>query len=193
MLSFERRAMCWISGGDSACRCDLVALLDRAEEVLVVVDAEVGVVSALHQDACAADRQRLLDLLEDDGLRKQVALGAIAGPAVERAEVAVGDADVRVVDVAVDDERDPPRVGAASAELVGGLADRDEVLRLEERKRLGVADPLARERLVEDLGDHAGTASPWTKRRFGTRSSSPASRASSRNVKSAARSRGPKR
>ena len=41
-------------------------------------------------------------------------IGSVAGAAVERAEVAVGDADVRVVDVAVDDERDPARVGAAS-------------------------------------------------------------------------------
>jgi hypothetical protein len=172
---------------------DRVALLERAEEVLVVVDSEVRVVAALHQDARPADRKRLLDLLVDDGLREEIPLGAVAGPAVERAEVAVGDADVGVVDVAVDDERDPARVGAASAELVGGLADRDEVLRLEKLERLDIRDPLAGQGLVEDLGDHAGTASPWTKRRFGTRSSSPASRASSRNVKRAARSRGPKR
>ena len=70
--------------------------------------------------------------------------------------------------------------------------DRDEVRRLEERQGFGIRDPLSREGLVEDLCGHAGTASPWTKRRFGTRSSSPASRASSRNVNRAARSRGPK-
>ena len=113
---------------------DRVALLERAEEVLVVVDPEVRVVAALHEDAGAADRERLLDLLVDDRLREQVALGAVAGPAVEGAEVAVGDADVRVVDVAVDDERDPAGVRTARAELVRGLADRDEVLRLEERR-----------------------------------------------------------
>ena len=86
---------------------DLVARLDRAEEILVVVDAEVGVVAALHEQAGAAERERLLDLLEDHGLRQQVALALVAGPAVEGAEVAVGDADVRVVEVPVDDERDP--------------------------------------------------------------------------------------
>ena len=90
-----------------------VALLDRAEEILVVVDGEVGVVPALHEDAGAADRERLLDLLEDDRLREQVALGAVARAAVEGAEVAVGDADVRVVDVPVDDERDSPGVGSS--------------------------------------------------------------------------------
>ncbi len=94
---------------------DPVALLDRAEEVLVVVDPEVGVVAALHQDAGAADRERLLDLLEDDRLREQVALVAVAGAPVEGAEVAVGDADVRVVEVPVDDERDPVGIGLAPA------------------------------------------------------------------------------
>ena len=63
-------------------------------------------VAALHQHAGAAERERLLDLLEDHRLRQQVALAPVAGAAVEGAEVAVGDADVRVVDVAVDDERD---------------------------------------------------------------------------------------
>ena len=132
---------------------DRVALLDRAEEVLVVVDGEVGVVAALHEDAGAADCERLLDLLEDDGLREQVALGAVAGPAVEGTEVAVGDADVRVVDVPVDDERDPAGVGATRSERLRRLADRDELLRLEQLERLGVGDPLAVERLVEDPRD----------------------------------------
>ena len=131
---------------------DRVALLERAEEVLVVVDPEVGVVAALHEHARAADRESLLDLLEDDRFREQIALGPVSGAAVEGAEVAVGDADVRVVDVAVDDERDPAAVGAARAKLVGRLADRDEVLGLEERQRLVVRDALSLERLVEDLG-----------------------------------------
>ena len=53
---------------------DRVARLDRAEEILVVVDPEVGVVAALHQHAGAAERERLLDLLVDHRLRQQVAL-----------------------------------------------------------------------------------------------------------------------
>ena len=105
-------------------------------------------VPALHEDAGAADCEGLLDLLEDDRFRKQVALGAVPGPAVEGAEVAVGDADVRVVDVPVDDERDPAGVGALPAQRLGGPADRDEVLGLEERQRLGVGDPLALDGLL---------------------------------------------
>jgi hypothetical protein len=150
-LSFERDVL--DLGRRERVQVHLVAALDRAEEVLVVVDAQVGVVTALHEDARAADRERLLDLLEDDRLREQVALGAIAGAAVEGAEVAVGDADVRVVDVPVDDERDPAGVAVSRTQLVGGLADGDEVLRLEERDGLGVGDALAGERLVEDRRD----------------------------------------
>ena len=132
----------------------------------------------------------LLDLLEDDRLRQQVALGAVARPAVERAEVAVRVADVRVVDVPVDDERHASAVDLAVAELVGGPADRDEVAALEERHRLGVFDPLAGERLVEDRGDavraavpaHASTASETRKRSSGTFSRAPTSAASSKKV-----------
>ena len=92
---------------------DRVARLDRAEEVLVVVDPEVGVVAALHEEPGAADRERLLDLLVDHRLRQQVPLAHVARAPVEGAEVAVGDADVRVVEVPVDDERDLRRVGHA--------------------------------------------------------------------------------
>src|SRR5262245_27608431 len=153
-------------------------------------------VAALHEDAGAAERERLLDLLEDDRLGQQVALVAVSRPAVEGAEVAVGNADVRVVDVAVDDERDAARVGAPRPQRVGRAPDRDELARLEQRKRLAGVDPLAVERLFEDLGDRrcparpvqladaAGqTAAPAaTKRSSGTSSSSPTSWASSRNV-----------
>ena len=175
---------------------DRVALLDRAEEILVVVDPEVGMVAALHEEAGAAERERLLDLLEDDRLRQQVALVAVARAAVEGAEVAVGDADVRVVQVPVDDERDAVRVGLAAAQLVRDAADRDEVARVEERDRLVVGDALAGERLVEDLGDGRPRVMPRpapaaTKRSSGTWSSSPTSRAISRNVYRPARSRGP--
>src|SRR4029079_13043660 len=128
---------------------DRVALLERAEEILVVVDAEVGVVTALHEDSGAADRQGLLDLLEDDRLREQVPLGAVARAPVEGAEVAVRDADVRVGDVAVNDERDPDTVRAASSSLVRGLPDRHQVLGLEEGHCLVVGDSLAVQGLVE--------------------------------------------
>ena len=107
--------------------------------------------AALHQNAGAAERERLLDLLEDHRLRQEVALAAVSGAAVERAEVAVGVPDVRVVDVAVDDERDPVGIGAARTQLVRGAAHRDQVARLEQRDRVVVGDSLAGEGAVEDL------------------------------------------
>src|SRR5438132_9560111 len=128
---------------------DLVTRLDRVEEILVVVDREVGVVAALHEEARAAERDRLLDLLEDDRLREEVALARVAGTAVERAEVAVGVADVRVVEVAVDDEGDAGWVGLPVAELVRRAAHGDEVARLEQGNGVRVRDALAVERLVE--------------------------------------------
>src|SRR4029079_4001154 len=131
------------------------------EQILVVVDGEVGMVPSLHQQAGAAEREGLLDLLEEDRLRQQVALTSVAGTAVERAELAVRVTDVRVVEVAVDDERDPRGVGLAVADLVRRAADSDEVARGEQRQRLVVGDALAFDGLLEDRGDggHATTAS----------------------------------
>src|SRR5262249_8796272 len=125
-----------------------------------------------------------------------------ARPAVEGAEVAVGDADVRVVEVAVDDERHALRVVKPVADLVRGAANCDEIARAEELGGLLVRDSFARGGFRQDLcdgspfGDAHATAAPavvCTKRSSGTVSRSPASRASSRNVYRPARSRGPKR
>src|ERR687898_1457861 len=160
---------------------DAVARLDRAEEVFVVVDAEIGMVAALHQQRGSSDRERLLDLLVDDRLGQEIALGTIARPAVEGAEVAVRVADVRVVDVAVDDERHALRVDLPPAQLVGRAADPHEVAAAQEGERVVAADALAGQRALEHRADaavavprrHADTASGTTKRSSGTRSSSP--------------------
>ena len=190
---------------------DLVARLDRAEQILVVVDPEIGVVAALHQEPRAADRECLLDLLVDHGLRQEVALAYVARSPVEGAEVAVGDADVRVVEISIDDERDLRRVVEPVADLVGDPADRHEVARTQECDCVLVRYPLAVERPFEHVidggrgrrgaaclalrpcrrGRHAATSSR-TKRSSGTWGSCPASRAISRNVYRPARSRGPK-
>ena len=155
--------------------------------------------ATLHEEARAAHFERLLDLLVDHRLRQQIALAHVAGPPVERAEVAVGDADVGVVEVPVDDERDLRGIRRPVADLVRDATDVDEVARTEERDRLVVRDPLPVECSVEHLVDgdgldgdgHAATSSR-TKRSSGTCASSPASRAISRKVVRPARSRGPK-
>ena len=88
--------------------------------------------------------------LKMTGFGQQVRLAAVAGAPVEGAEVAVGDADVRVVDVAVDDEGDRVGVGAPGTELVGRAARPRQVARLEQRNGVVVGDALALERAVED-------------------------------------------
>ncbi len=64
-----------------------------------------GMQAALHQNAGAAQIDRLLDLVEDRFLRKDVAF-LVPHRTVERAEAAVLGAEVRVVDIAVDDVGD---------------------------------------------------------------------------------------
>ena len=107
--------------------------------------------ASLHEQPGAADRERLLDLLVDDRLREEIRLALVARAPVERAEVAVGDADVRVVEVPIDDERHLRGIGEPVAELVRDATDRDEVARAKQRDRVLVRDPLAVERLLEDL------------------------------------------
>ena len=82
---------------------------------------------------------------------EEVALARVARPAVEGAEVAVRVADVRVVDVPVDDEGDAAPVELAVAKLVGGATHGHEVAAAQERQGVVVRDALAGERLVEDV------------------------------------------
>ena len=106
-----------------------VARLHAAEQILVPGDRQVGVVAALQQQLVAAERPGLVDLAEDLLEAEDVAFGMADG-AVERAEVAAGDADVGVVDVAVDDVGD---------DAVGMLAPPDRVGHPSEPQRRGVA------------------------------------------------------
>ena len=82
-----------------------IALLHRAEEILVPLDRQIGVVAALQQELHAADGDRFVDLAEDLVEAEDIPFGVPDG-SIERAEVAARDADVRVVDVAVDDVGD---------------------------------------------------------------------------------------
>ena len=84
---------------------DRVVPLDVAQQIQVPRERDVGVVAALDQNLHTAQRAQLVDLPADLLEGEHVALGVL-GAAVERAELAVGDADVGVVDVAVDDVGD---------------------------------------------------------------------------------------
>jgi hypothetical protein len=107
---------------------DRVVPLDVAHQLEIPLERDVRVVSALEQDLHAADGLALVDLGADLLEAEDVPLG-VAGPAVERAELAVGDADVGVVDVPVDDVGDhalrvpapPLRVGELAQLQEGGV------------------------------------------------------------------------
>jgi hypothetical protein len=52
-----------------------IPLLDGAEEILVPLDREVGIVASLQQQLVAAERDRLVDLPEDFLEAEDVAFG----------------------------------------------------------------------------------------------------------------------
>src|SRR5437867_6945268 len=84
---------------------DGVMRFDITEQVQVPLKWYIRIVSALHQDLARAHFLGFVDLLTDLFDRERPSLGVFR-PAVERAESTVGDAHVRVVDVAVHDVRD---------------------------------------------------------------------------------------
>ena len=117
-----------------------IALLDGAEQILVPLDRQVGIVAALQQQLPAAERDRLVDLAEDLLEAEDVAFGRSDRP-VERAEVAARDADVRVVDVAVDDVGDDAVRVLARAHAVGQLAEQRRRRVEVQLERLGPVEP----------------------------------------------------
>src|SRR5262249_2715094 len=101
-----------------------VARLHPAEELLVELDAQVGMQAALEEDLVAAEGERLLDLLRELLLAEQVPF-LRREVAVERAERALGRAAVRVFDVAVDVVGDAPAGGGWGRAGAGGWAGRE--------------------------------------------------------------------
>ena len=95
-------------------------LLREAQPALVVLDAPVGMDPRLHAQLARAERDGLANP-RDELLAPELVRVGRALALTEAAERAADDADVRDVDVAVDDERHrvPRELGA---QLVGGLA-----------------------------------------------------------------------
>src|ERR1043165_6380512 len=74
---------------------------------------------------------------------------SIAGPAIERTEGADHVADVRVVDVAIDDVSDDIVRMAARADFISGNAHACDVVRFEQRAALIGRHPLAVEHAIK--------------------------------------------
>src|SRR6187401_2242297 len=82
-----------------------IACLDRAEQIFVPGQRQIGIMTSLQQQLNAAYLDRLVDLAEDLVEAEYVSL-IRADIAVKSAKVALRHADVRVVDVPVDDVGD---------------------------------------------------------------------------------------
>ena len=99
-----------------------IPAFDGTKQIFVPRERQVRVVPALHQQLHAADRDRFIDLAEQLVEAEDVAFRRSDGP-IERAEVAPGHADVRVVDVAIDDVGDDPVRMFPRAQAVGKLSE----------------------------------------------------------------------
>ncbi len=157
--------------------------LHPAEELLVPGERQVRVEAALQQDLHAAEVDGLLELLGQLVARQDVALGLVGGRAVEVAELAARDADVRVVDVAIDDVGDDVVGVEHPAARVGGGAQL-------QHRRLGVdahrrprARGARRRRRREERVDRAARA-PASRRARWTRRPWPARRGAGARARS---------
>src|SRR5690606_18533488 len=96
-----------------------VTLFEEAQKARVPVEGQVGVHTARHQHARAPDGLQLRQLRADLLVGEYVRV-ILPTRAVEAAEAAAHVADVRVVDVAIDQVRDGLGVRPGQANLVGG-------------------------------------------------------------------------
>ena len=98
-----------------------VALAHGGEEVAVVVERQLRVEAAVERHEVASDLEQLVDLREHLVAVEHVA-AVLVREDVERAVVALGDADVRVVDDAHHHVRGAVRLVPAGARRAGELA-----------------------------------------------------------------------
>src|SRR5689334_14903946 len=112
-----------------------VARLQRAEEILVVPDLQIGMQAALQQDPRAAESLHRVDLSADFLKGQDVAVFR-AERAIARAKRAVFRAKIRVVDVAVDLVGHDARIVFLQARLVRGHSEADEVIGFKHFERL---------------------------------------------------------
>ncbi len=110
------------------------ALLDATHHIFIPLDFKIGVQSALHEHARAAQFHGLADLLVD-GLKVQhVALDPSGAfyRRVEGAEGAVFGAEIRVVNIAVNDVCGHAFRMELAAERVGLHANADQIVGVEQ-------------------------------------------------------------
>ena len=84
---------------------DIELRLDRPQQIFIPLDLQIRMQPALKQNPGPAQINRFLNLVEDNFARKHITFRMPHGP-IERAEAAVLRAEIRVVNIPVDDIRD---------------------------------------------------------------------------------------
>src|SRR5207247_2531991 len=105
------------------------SLLDAAQHLLVPVNFQIGMQAALHQHARAAEFDRLANLVVDRFEIEDVPLFSFGSLqwTIKRAECAVLGAEVRVINVAIDDVSDHALGMKFTAQGVGFLTYGDNI------------------------------------------------------------------
>jgi hypothetical protein len=130
-----------------------IARLDGPEQILVPLEREIRIVATLEEELSAAERDRLVDFAEDLLERENVAFAGTDG-AIERTEVTPRNADVRVVDVAVDDVGDDTFGMFLRAHSVGKLPEQRRRRVQIQLERFGPIQPSAVTNLCRQSFEH---------------------------------------
>ena len=125
--------------------------MQRPQQIFVPFDSEIRVKAALHQDAGAAHRDRLVDLDANFIQRAHVRVGRTR--TTIGAECANYITNVCIVDVAIDDVGNDVLGMLALTDLVCGCANSSDIMRLEQSRTLLSGHSPAGQDLVEDWGN----------------------------------------
>ena len=143
--------MWWISEAVYIFRCTSgSACLQRAHGVDVELEVDVRVLAVDHVDLGEAGQLALAHRVLDQLLGRDRVGVLLLLRRGERAELALHAADVRLVQVEVLDEVDLVRAAAQPARPVGELAEREQVVGLEQRQAVLEVEPLAGLDLLAD-------------------------------------------
>jgi hypothetical protein len=125
-------------------------VVQRRDRVPVVAEVDVRVLAVDHVDLGEARRLPLVQDVGEELLGAQRVRVLLLAGRREGAELALHPADVRLVDVEVLDEVDLVAAAALPAREIGELAEREQVVRLEQENPVLEVEPLARLHLLAD-------------------------------------------
>ncbi len=127
-------------------------LLHPLKQLEIVVQREIRMDASLKQHSGPAEIHRLLNFLSQLVAGQEIPL-RIPRTAIERAEAALVDTDIGVVDVAVDDVGDHLRIIETPSDGVGSLAELKQLSLPEQQQCFVIGDPLPLNRPIQDFVD----------------------------------------